>query len=297
MTRHGGAELNMTSIVRDYSCLFVCLATACGGALESSHASREVARAATAATPDSPGQAEIVTRNKVVFFGRSGAAAGASVTVASFDSAMTRRTCTPSVASDHTWSCTQTLADRGYTWTAQVGDGPVSASVDFIVNTGKYPAPTIDHLPSPTNDAKPILTGTVSSTLVDRGFYLEVTENGQAICIVSPIKSTNWACPLSQKLADGPHVLSTDVDEPDGDEATPSGNPNAFVVKTAIARPTLNAVPALTSVSTVPFSGTGEPGAALTVAQGAEIVCQAAVSPGGAWSCTAAKPLADGAHV
>ena len=286
----------MTIIVRDYSWLFVCLATACGGALESSHASREAARAATAATPDSPGQAEIVTRNKVVFFGRSGAAAGAAVTVASFDSAMARRTCTASVASDHTWSCTQTLADRGYTWTAQAGDGPVSGPIDFIVNTGKYPAPTIDHLPSPTNDAKPILTGTVSSALVDRGFYLEVTESGQAICILSPIKSTNWACPLSQKLADGPHVLSTDVDYPDSDEATPSGNPNAFVVKTAIPRPTLNAVPTPTSVSMVPFSGTGEPGAALTVAQGVEIVCQAAVSPGGAWSCTAVKPLADGPH-
>ena len=89
-------------------------------------------------------------------------------------------------------------------------------------------------------------------------------------------------------------MLSTDVDHPDGDEATPSGNPNAFVVKTAIARPTLNAVPTPTSVSIVPFSGTGEPGAALTVAQGAEIVCQAAVSPGGAWSCTAVKPFADG---
>ena len=200
------------------------------------------------------------------------------------------------VASDHTWSCTQALADCGYSWTAQVGDGPVSGPVDFIVNTGKYPAPTIDHTPSPTNDAKPILTGTVSSALVDRGFYLEVTENGNAICIVSPIKSTNWACPLAQKLADGSHVLSTDVDEPGGDEATPSGNPNAFVVKTAIARPTLSAVPTPTSVSTVSFSGTGEPGAALTVAQGAEIVCQAAVSAGGAWSCTATKPLADGPH-
>ena len=114
-----------------------------------------------------------------------------------------------------------------------IGDGPVSGPIDFIVNTGKYPAPTIDHTPSPTNDAKPILTGTVSSALVDRGFYLEVTENGNAICIVSPIKSTNWACPLAQKLADGPHVLSTDVDEPDSDEATPSGNPNAFANRSA----------------------------------------------------------------
>src|SRR5439155_868494 len=232
-------------IIRDHSYLFVCLAAACGGARDPSNlALQEHDRAVTAATADSPHQAEIVWANKVMFFGRSSAPADTSVTATTFDSRRVPRTCTGKVLKDQTWSCQQTLADGGFTWTAQVASGgPVSQQIDFVVSTGLYPAPTIDHTPSPNSDPKPLLTGTVISQLVNRGFYLEVTENGQAICIVSPIRSTNWACPLSTKLADGPHILSVDVDESDGDEATPWGNSNAFTVKTSIGNPTLAAVP------------------------------------------------------
>jgi len=285
------------AIIRDHSCLFVCLAVACGGARDPSGlAFLERDRAVTAATADSPGQAEIVCANNVRFFGRSSAAAGTSVTATTFDSKRLPRKCTGAVLSDQTWSCRQTLADGGYTWTAQVGeDGPFSQQVDFVVSTGRYPAPTIDHTPSPNSDPKPILTGTVSSQLVNRGFYLEVTENGQAICIVSPIHSTNWSCSLSSNLAEGSHTLSVDVDESDGDEATPSGNSNAFTVKTKIGNPTLVAVPTPTSSTRIPFSGTGETGAVVTVAQGTTVLCQTTVS-NGAWACVSPQPLGDGDH-
>ena len=286
------------TIIRDHSYLFVCLAAACGGARDPSNlAFQEHDRAVTAATADSPRQAEIVCANKVVFFGRSSAPADTSVTATTFDSRRVPRTCTGKVLKDQTWSCQQTLADGGYTWTAQVASGgPVSQQVDFVVNTGPYPAPTIDHTPSPNSDPKPVLTGTVSSQLLNRGFYLEVTENGQAICIVSPIRSTNWACPLSTRLADGPHILSVDVDESDGDEATPWGNSNAFTVKTSIGNPTLAAVPTPTSSTRIPFSGKGEPDAVITVAQGTTVLCQTTVSKGGAWACMSPQPLGDGAH-
>ena len=263
------------TIIRDHSYLFVCLAAACGGALDSSLVERD--RALTAATADSPGQGEIVCNNKVVFFGRSGAPSGSVITAATFDSGMVRRTCTATVAKDQTWSCAQTLGDGGYTWTAQVAaSGPASQQVDFVVNTRGYPAPTIDHTPSPNSDAKPILTGTVSASLTNKSFHLEVTENGKAICIVSPIKSTNWACALADKLGDGPHVLSVDVDFSNGDEATPSGNENAFVVKTSISKPTLAPVPTPTSSTSILFSGTGEPAAVVTLARGSAVLCQSA---------------------
>ena len=286
------------TIIRDHSYLFVCLAVACGGARDPSGlAFLERDRAVTAATADSPGQAEIVCANNVRFFGRSSAAAGTSVTATTFDSKRLPRKCTGAVLSDQTWSCRQTLADGGYTWTAQVGeDGPFSQQVDFVVSTGRSPAPTIDHTPSPNSDPKPILTGTVSSQLVNRGFYLEVTENGQAICIVSPIHSTNWSCPLSSNLAEGSHTLSVDVDESDGDEATPSGNSNAFTVKTKIGNPTLVAVPTPTSSTSIPFSGTGEPGAVVTVAEGTTVLCQTTVSMDRAWACISPQALGDGDH-
>ena len=150
--------------------------------------------------------------------------------------------------------------------------GPASHQVDFVVNTRGYPAATIDHTPSPNSDAKPILTGTVSASLTNKSFHLEVTENGKAICIVSPIKSTNWACALADKLGDGPHVLSVDVDFSNGDEATPSGNANAFVVKTSIAKPTLAPVPSPTSNTNILFSGAGEPAAGHV--EGAQVVAR-----------------------
>src|SRR5438105_9930635 len=142
------------TILRDASYLFVCLAVACGGARDPSGlAFLERDRAVTAATADSPGQAEIVCANNVRFFGRSSAAAGTSVTATTFDSKRLPRKCTGAVLSDQTWSCRQTLADGGYTWTAQVGeDGPFSQQVDFVVSTGRSPAPTIDHTPSPNSD-------------------------------------------------------------------------------------------------------------------------------------------------
>ena len=287
------------TIIRKQFALFVCLAAACGGPLTTpggTFSARD--REAVAATADSPGQAEIVCNTKVTFFGRSGAAVGATVTAATFDSRMVRRTCAAKVASDRTWSCTQTLADGGYTWTAQVGsDGPLSSQVDFIVNNRGYAAPTIDHTPSPTNDPRPVLTGTVSSELVNHGFHLEVTENGKTICILDPVKSTNWSCPLTTPLADGPHLLTTDVDFKNGDEATPWGNPNAFVVKTSIGKPTLTPIPTPTSTNLILFSGTGEPGAVVTVSGSATAtLCQSTATAGGRWGCMADAPLADGAH-
>src|SRR5205823_5822721 len=246
---------------------------------------------------DTQRQREIDCNNRLFYYGLSGTPSGSVITAATFDSGMVRRTCTATVAKDQTWSCAQTLGDGGYTWTAQVAaSGPASQQVDFVVNTRGYPAPTIDHTPSPNSDAKPILTGTVSASLTNKSFHLEVTENGKAICIVSPIKSTNWACALADKLGDGPHVLSVDVDFSNGDEATPSGNANAFVVKTSISKPTLAPVPTPTSSASILFSGTGEPAAVVTLARGSAVLCQSAVSAGGAWSCMPPSPLPDGEH-
>jgi len=293
------------TISREHSVLLICLAMACGGALDAPRkAFGERDAAVVAATTDSPSQAEVVYKNKVVFFGRSGAAVGASITavssgLSSDGKSTVRRTCTGTVASDRTWTCTQTLPDGGYTWTAQVtAGGPLSQQIDFIVNTDDEDdqAPTIDHTPSPNNDSKPVLTGTVSYELVDDGARLEVRENGAAICVVNPLRSTNWACPLSTRLSEGPHLLAARAVSKKGDDTTPFGNPNAFVVKTSIGTPTLTSIATPTSENTIVFSGTGEPGAVVTVADGGVLVCQTTVSPGGRWSCAGLDPLSDGPH-
>src|SRR2546428_3022396 len=58
-------------------------------------------------TPNLPGQAQVVCSRKVAFSGRSSAASGSRVTVISTDGRLTARTCTATVGTDQTWSCTQ----------------------------------------------------------------------------------------------------------------------------------------------------------------------------------------------
>ena len=44
------------------------------------------------------------------------------------------------------------------------------------------------------------------------------------------------------------------------------------------------------------FTGTAEPGATVTVSDGATVLCTATVDGAGNWSCTAATPLTEGSH-
>lgn len=256
---------------------------------------RSSSRALSTATPDWPWQGAIVRSRQVTFSGRTAAGPGTLVTAATLDASLTSRTCGAPVANDHSWSCEMQLPDGGYTWTAQAATGPISAQVDFVVSTWSQPAPLIDRLPSLINDDRPVITGTVSWWLVNHGFYLEVTENGRAICIVQPISSTNWSCALPTPLAERRHVLAADVDDEDGDELTPSSNPNVFTVKTRIGDPTVAAVPTPTNAIDVPLSGTGEPQATLTASEGTNALCQTVVPASGAWVC-ALSGLADGSH-
>ena len=299
----------MKSIPIVTSAAFVALCGACGsdlrapvnpGSLE--HSSSSPSRDAVAASPASPAQGEVATSRHVTFSGRSSASVGSKILVTALDAQMTRHTCPPAtVGRDQTWSCRQQLTDGGYTWTAQVeSGGPPSTPIDFIVFTHGFPAPLIDHTPSPTNDAAPILTGTVSAQLTGGGFYLEVSENGVVLCTLDPVTSTNWSCPLTHPLADGPHLLTADVDCGAACDSgtSPDSNPNPFVVKTRVATPTVDPIPSPTTLNRPAFSGTGEPSALVTVVDSvaAGTLCQATVAAGGRWSCTVSQPLGDGRH-
>ena len=65
---------------------------------------------------------------------RSSAGAGSAVAVTVVDGRLLAHTCAAKVAADQTWSCTQQLADGGFTWTAQIASaGFTSAGIDFVV--------------------------------------------------------------------------------------------------------------------------------------------------------------------
>jgi len=210
-----------------------------------------------------------------------------------------------------------------------------SAGIDFVVRTKGLAAPTIDQTPSPTRDSSPILTGTTSvftgsckDKHHDRGKHkgweknghqhghgdcdddddddddrdgdydvaivsLTVSENGKALCTIANVSDRQWSCKVSSKLAEGSHVLVATVKR--GDSTSPPSNPDLFVVKTSIAAPTVDPVPTPSNVARPVFSGRGEPAAAVSVKESGALVCQAAVSAAGAWTCTSAT-LPDGTH-
>jgi len=131
----------------------------CGS--ESPDLSARDSQALSTLSAGAPVQGQVVGSAKVVFSGRSSANAGSTVGVSATDGRLVVHTCTTTVRSDQTWSCTQQLGDGGYTWTAQAA-GFTSAGIDFVVRSKGLAAPTIDQTPSPTKDSSPVLTGTAS---------------------------------------------------------------------------------------------------------------------------------------
>jgi len=253
-------------------------------------------------TPSDPAQGRVVTSKKVVFSGRSSAASGSAVAVTATDGRLVVHTCAATVRSDQTWSCTQQLADGGYTWTARIdAAGFTSQGIDFVVRTQGLAAPTIDQTPSPTRDSSPTLTGTSSVCSGsdddddddDGDVSLSVSENGKTLCTVAKVSSRQWSCRVSSKLADGSHLLVATLKR--GNSTSPPSNPDLFVVKTSIAAPTVDQVPTPSNVARPVFSGRGEPGAVLSVTRSGSPLCQATVSAGGSWTCTS-PTLADGTH-
>src|SRR5713101_2258630 len=214
-------------------------------------------------TPSDPAQGRVVCSSKAVFSGRSSAASGSAVAVTATDGRLVVHTCAATVRGDQTWSCTQQLADGGYTWTARIaGESFTSAGIDLVVRTKGLAAPTIDQTPSPTRDSSPVLTGTSSvysgtdedehrqgedgdDDDDDDPVSLTVSENGKALCTVANVSSRQWSCKVSSKLADGSHLLVATVKR--GDSTSPPSNPDLFVVKTSIAAPTVPPPPTIDS--------------------------------------------------
>src|SRR6267143_549541 len=306
---------------------FALLLGGCGS--ESWDLTARDSQALSVLTPGAPAPGQVVYSSKVVFSGRSSADSGSAVAVTTTDGRLVVHVCTTTVRSDQTWSCTQQLADGGYTWTAQAA-GFSSAGIDFAVRSKGLAAPTIDQTPSPTRDSSPVLTGTASvhspGGKHDNGKHsgwdnhpgrhgerdgehdeddgddhdddgatvsLTVSENGKTLCSVANVSSRQWSCKVSSKLLDGSHLLTATSKR--GNSTSPASNPDRFVVKTSIAAPMLDAVPTPSNVNRPVFSGRGEAAALVSVTASGAVLCQVAVSASGSWTCTP-PTLEDGTH-
>src|SRR5215813_12903200 len=80
--------------------------------------------------PSSPAQGQVVTSGTVVFSGRTTAPSGSAASVSATDGRLVVHTCSATVRNDQTFSCSQKLADGGYTWTARIASqGSTSAGI------------------------------------------------------------------------------------------------------------------------------------------------------------------------
>ncbi|HWJ65644.1 MAG TPA: Ig-like domain-containing protein [Nocardioides sp.] len=206
---------------------------------------------------------------------------------------------TTTVAVDGTWSLTPTtpLADGPHTVTATQTDlGGNTSPADsntFTVDTTVPAAPVITGPAdgSVVGDSTPTITGTG-----EPGATVEVVVDGVVIGTTTVDPLGNWTIDVAVPLADGPHTVTATQTDPAGNTSPVATSD--FVVDTTAAPPVID--PALdgllTNDDTPTISGTGEPGATVTVTTGTgQVLGSAVVAEDGTWSFDAV-PMADGTH-
>lgn len=207
--------------------------------------------------------------------------------------------CTATVSATSTWTCTPTtpLSDGDHTITATQTDpsgntSPASDPVTITVDTKVVP-PVITPPTGPTNDSTPPITGTG-----EPGSKVTVTDDdGATVCTATVQADGSWSCSPSTPLPDGDHPLTATQTDPAGNTSTPSAPVTVTVDTTPPAAPAITGPAGPTADPTPTITGTGEPGATVTVTDGdGTTVCTATVQPDGTWSCTPTTPLSDGDH-
>ncbi|NOK08370.1 DUF4215 domain-containing protein [Corallococcus exercitus] len=164
--------------------------------------------------------------------------------------------------------------------------------------------------PGPVTPA-PVITGPVANTTVstgtppisgtsEPGATVTVREGTTVVCTATTDASGHWTCTPTTPLADGPHTVTATAQAPGSATSFPS-TAVPFVVNTQVPAPAAPVITGPVANSTVTtgtpaISGTGEPGATVTVREGSTVVCTATVDGSGHWSCVPTTPLPDGPH-
>ncbi|NYE38731.1 hypothetical protein F4692_003882 [Nocardioides cavernae] len=201
------------------------------------------------------------------------------------------------------WSCTPTadLPDGENTYTAtatdEAGNESDEDSVTFTVDTGTAVTIASPADGSTIEDTTPTFTGTG-----ENGATVVVTDaDGDEVCTTTVGASGAWTCTPAVPLPPGANAYTATATDEAGNEAeatttftlAPSGGDTAPPAAPDITAP---AAGATVQDTTPQISGTGEPGATVTVSEGSTQLCTAVVGVGGQWSCSSTVVLQPGAH-
>lgn len=153
------------------------------------------------------------------------------------------------------------------------------------------PALRTPRLEVTTGDATPELGGTSVP-----GATITVSVDGLVACTAIAEASGAFACSGSAPLTDGWHAVSAVASTANGTSAVSAGLP--FTVDTvAPAAPVITTPTADAKTSGAPtLSGSGEPGADVTVTVDGATYCSSRADAQGQWQCTGSAQLATAVH-
>src|SRR5690606_26648232 len=134
-----------------------------------------------------------------------------------------------------------------------------------------------------SNDNTPTVSGTSEADA-----EISVTIGGIEVCSAVSDSNGNWSCDVSPAVNDG----SVQIDVTASDAAGNTSNPVSVSIEVDTTAPAAPGIMAPTNGQ--PVTGTGEPGATVTVVTESGASCTAVVQPDGSWSCTLSGNLVDG---
>ncbi|BBV29645.1 BapA/Bap/LapF family large adhesin [Citrobacter werkmanii] len=229
------------------------------------------------------------------------------------------------VDSTGTWSYTvpanQALSDRIHQFTVSATDAAgnvVTSSTVVSVTVDTQPpgnpviltatddvgnAPIDLSTGSRSNDTLPLLKGTGTA-----GSTITLYDGATSIGSTTVLPDGTWSIQLSQPLSEGPHSLSAIATDVAGNASNP-GNFTLTIDTTPPPAPVISSAEGLigtslqtlsnggsTKSTTPELSGTGEPGATITLYDNNAFLGTTTVQPNGSWTYTPTGPLPDGPH-
>ena len=192
-----------------------------------------------------------------------------------------------------TWSITiAAVTDGSYTLRALVIDdagneSSFSSGVGITVDTMRPVAPVIAGPQVVSKSATPVISGTAEAFAI-----VNVYEGLHLIGTATADGLGNWTLTASS-LIDQSYSLKASATDFAGNTSTDSASVSLLVDTITPTAPTVNSI--TTYSLTQSLSGTGEPGATLTISDGASAIGSVTVSVGGTWTFTTPS-LSNAAH-
>ncbi|TGN65540.1 Ig-like domain repeat protein [Nocardioides eburneiflavus] len=206
------------------------------------------------------------------------------------------------VAEGGSWGCTpdEDLPEGEATYSATATDDAGNTSEPDTVTFEVDTATTVDVLTPADGSTIPDATPEVSGT-GEAGATIDVTEGGLPVCSTTVEPDGTWSCTPSLPLLPGEHTFTVTAEDEVGNTATAT---TTFTVDPDADDTDPPAAPVITAPAegasvqdtTPQISGTGEPGATVTVSEGSTVLCTAVVATDTTWSCSPTVALPLGPH-